>query len=68
LEEKIVLARQERDAADERFRAVLRQAREHGGFSWTRLATLTGMSVEGVRYLTLDLNQRRIARREKGET
>lgn len=62
LEEKIALAREERDAADLRFRETLREARANGeGMSWSQLAKAAGLSMHGVRYLVLELNNERQA-------
>lgn len=67
IEEKISLARERRDAAEEEFRESLRVGRSVGGMSWSQLATVAGMTLTGVRYLVLDLNEQRKAARKKGE-
>ena len=64
--EKLSLAREERDKAERELRKALRAGRK-SGMSWPQLATATGMSVTHVRYLTLNLNERRREAR-KGET
>jgi hypothetical protein len=66
VEEKIVLAREARDKAEAEFRKALRAGRRHG-MSWSRLATVAGMSNYGVRYLTDDYNKKRRAPQKKGE-
>lgn len=64
--EKVALAREERDKAERAFRKALRTARSHG-MSWPQIATVSGMSIRGVRYLAMDENeQRRQARQEVG--
>ena len=64
LVEKIALAREKRDAADESFRRSLEAGRE-AGMSWNELAVAAGLSRYGVRYLTANLNRRR--QQTKGE-
>lgn len=63
IEEKVALAREERDLADQRFREALRAARA-AGMSWSQLATASGLSQHGVRYLTENLNEKRQAARQ----
>lgn len=63
--EKIALAREARDKAETEFRKTLRAGRK-SGMSWSRLATVSGMSITGVRYLTENHNDKRKAAR-KGE-
>lgn len=65
LEEKIVLTREGRDAADQAFVDALQAARD-AGWSWSQLAKASGLSITGVRYHILDLNTRRKEAR-KGE-
>lgn len=55
--EKIELTRRERKKADEAFRAALKRGRALG-MSWSALATASGMSITGVRWLVLDLKDR----------
>ena len=63
--EKISLAREKRDKAEEAFRQALRDGHDHG-LSWAKVAEVAGMSEFNVRYLALNLiEQRRQAR--KGE-
>lgn len=63
--EKIALAREARSAAEADFRRALR-AGHKSGLSWSQLATASGMSRTHVRYLILNLNDRRREAR-KGE-
>jgi hypothetical protein len=58
--EKISLTREKRDVAEEEFREALRAGRD-AGMSWSQLATVSGMSRWGARYLVLNLNERRVA-------
>ena len=58
LDERLVTTYEARDTAERQFRETLREARE-AGYSWSQLAAATGMSMHGVRYLTLNLNERR---------
>lgn len=62
--EKISLTRENRELAEADFRAALRAGRE-SGMSWSQLATVAGLSRTHVRYLTLELNDRRIAARKE---
>lgn len=67
LDEKIERAARGRDDAERKFRNLLREARE-AGYSWSQLATASGMSMHGVRYLTLNLNERRKGQPPKTNT
>lgn len=66
IEERIAQARLDRDKAEKAFRKELRAGRRLG-LTWTRLATISGMTLTGVRYLVENLNEQRKAAREKGE-
>ena len=56
--EQVARARDNRRDADQTFRAVLVQAR-NSGHTWAELANIAGLTISGVRYLALDLNQKR---------
>lgn len=55
--ERIAKAREERDAAESRFRATLKAARKR--HSWAEIAAVSGLSKHGVRYLVNDENHHR---------
>ncbi len=66
IEENIALTREARDKAEVEFRKALRAGRK-SGMSWSKIATVAGMSIFGVRYLADDANKKPKATQKKGE-
>ena len=58
VEETIALTREARNIAEAEFCKALRAGRKKG-MSWAQLATVAGMSIYGVRYLTMTQRERK---------
>ncbi len=63
--EKIVLMREERKAADGRWRELLIEGREVAKLPWADLAAASGLTIGGVRYYVHGANEKRQAKKRQ---